>query len=101
MYKLGLILAVLALSATAAHAISRYDTKRLSCSRIQAILKSEGTAILRYPSPRNSSITLYDTYVARGGYCPTGGYSSSATVPASDTNACRVYRCNKKRGGGR
>lgn len=101
MNRIGLTLAVLAISATAAHAISRYDTNRLSCSRIQAILKSEGTAILRYPSPRNAQITLYDTYVAQGGYCRTGGYGSSVTVPASDTTSCQVYRCNKKRGGGR
>lgn len=101
MFKFGLILVVLAVSATTAHAISRYETKQLSCSRIQAILKSEGTAILRHRSPRNPDIVLYDTYVAKGGHCLTGGYSSSVTVPASDTKSCRVYRCNKKRGGGR
>lgn len=101
MVRFGLTLAVVAASASAAQAISRYETRQLSCSRIQAILKSEGTAILRHRSPSNPGLTLYDTYVARGGHCSTGGYSSLATVPASDTKSCRVYRCNKKRGGGR
>ncbi len=101
MFRIGLALAAFAASASTAHAISRHDTKQLSCSRIQAILNTEGTAILRHPSPRNPRLILYDTYVARGGYCQTGGYGSSATVPASDTKTCQVYRCNKKRGGGR
>jgi len=99
MLKLGIAVLALAVSASAAHAISRYDTPRLSCERIQSILKSEGTVILRYPSPRGAG-TLYDTYVANGSRCTSGGYGRLATVPAVDTKSCKVFQCNKRLGAG-
>ncbi len=90
------LLSVLALSfamAAPAHAISRYNSERLSCDRIHRIIDREGAAILRYQSRRNPSLTLYDRYVRHGGFCMAGEYAKYATVPAADTPACPVYRC--------
>lgn len=101
MRKIGTAVLVLVLSAPAAQALSRYEATSLSCSRIQALLQSEGPAILRYPSPRNPGLTLYDTYVAEGRSCRTSGRGRLATVPAADTKSCKVIRCIKRHGGGR
>jgi hypothetical protein len=86
-------------SAAAALTMSRYDTRQLSCNRIQAILKSEGTAVLRYPSPRNPGNIIYDTYSAKSGKCKTGGFGKRATVPAANTKSCKVFRCVRRQGG--
>lgn len=87
-----------------AHALSRYDTQSLTCGRIQTILKSENAAILRYPSPRISDLTLYDIYVSHGRYCDYGERARTAYVPASDTRQCKVKECmpvSEQDGGGR
>ena len=79
-----------------AHAISRYNTPSLNCSRIQAILQAENAAILRYPSPRISDLTLYDIYVSHGRYCDFGEYGNTAYVPARDTRQCKVIECKPR-----
>lgn len=101
MRSLGIAILVFILSAPAALALSRYETTQLSCSRIQTILQSGGPAILRYPSPRNPGLTIYDTYVAQDGVCTTGGRGKLSSVPAADTKSCKVVQCVRGRGGGR
>lgn len=84
---------VLVMTATSAHAISRYQSTSLSCSAIQANIAREGAVILRYKSERNPSLTLYDRYVKHGGFCSSGEYLKLEEVPARDTRQCLVYRC--------
>ncbi|MDA4846837.1 hypothetical protein [Hoeflea poritis] len=79
-----------------AHAISRYSTPTLTCDRIQQILRAENSAILRYPSPRISDLTLYDVYVSEGRFCAAGERGVTAYVPASDTRQCRVLECKER-----
>jgi hypothetical protein len=90
-----IILAAFALSLTAfeAQAISRYEIGNMSCGRVQAIVRADGAAILRYPSARNPSLTLYDRYVAHGGYCQANEEAAAAFVPTADTQSCRVLKC--------
>jgi hypothetical protein len=38
-------------------------------------------------------MTLYDRYVAHGGYCDVDEYAKLEVVPAADTNRCRVLKC--------
>ncbi len=92
MKKLLLAIGLLAVSVPAG-AVSRYSTPGLSCARVQAILESEGAAILRYPSRRNAQLTLYDIYAANTSYCPQNEIAKPATVPTSDNPRCRVRRC--------
>ncbi len=94
-----LILVLVAISVPA-HAVSRYATPRLSCARVQAILESEGAAILRYPSPRNSQLTLYDMYANSSRFCPDGEVARPASVPTSDNSQCRVRRCERRQSSG-
>ena len=92
------LLAALALSLVAfeAHAISRYDIAGMSCSRVQGIVRADGAAILRYPSPRNPSLTLYDRYVAHGGYCQIDEEAVASFVPTKDTASCPVLKCQPR-----
>ncbi|WP_245415142.1 hypothetical protein [Hoeflea marina] len=76
-----------------ASAISRIETLGQSCGAIKQTLAREGAAILRHPSPRNSSITLYDRYVSNRGSCTFGEVTQRASVPASDTASCPVLKC--------
>jgi len=94
---LGAVIVALSLPA---HAISRYDTRRLSCERVQAILESEGAAILRYPSPRSSQLTLYDLYAKNSRHCQSGEVARPAFVPTANNSRCQVRRCETRRHNG-
>lgn len=85
---LGLALSLLSIDA---QAISRYNTQSMSCARVQAVLRSEGAAILRWRS--NSGAPLYDRYVANGGYCDSDDVTRAASVPTADNRACLVLKC--------
>mgnify|MGYP003674875695 CR=1 FL=1 len=98
MTRFLLLLSLIVISAPA-NAINRYDTTGMSCSRIQSVLESEHSAILRYPSSRNPSLSLYDRYVSTSQYCGPGSRASIATVPSSDSKTCRVHKCSKFTGG--
>jgi hypothetical protein len=88
----GVLLAALALPA---NAIERVNTSKLSCLGVQTKLIQNGAAILRYPSKRNSSLTLYDRYVGDSRFCPTDQIGKWASVPAKDTGSCRVIACER------
>ncbi len=92
------LLAALALSLVAfeAHAISRYEISGMSCSRVQGIVRADGAAILRYPSPRNPSLRLYDRYVAHGGFCQIDEEAAPEYVPTADTGSCPVLKCRPR-----
>ena len=96
MKRMVLAICLLAVSMPA-QAINRYDTSGLTCQRIQTILQDEGSAILRYPSPRNSQLTLYDVYVMNPVFCQSGEHARSAFVPSSDNKRCRVRQCLQTR----
>ena len=95
------LLAALLLSATAANAISRHISTSLTCDRVQAIIRAEGAAIMRYQSRRNPGLTLYDRHVSNGAYCDTEKYPIATTIPTADTERCVVYRCVDRSGRGR
>ncbi len=86
--------------AVPAHSLSRYNTPGLTCERIQTILKTEGAAILRFPSARNAQLILYDIYVANPVFCQSGDIARSATIPSSDNRRCRVRLCQPYTSGG-
>ncbi len=76
-----------------ANAISRYDATSHDCIRIQTILRSEGAIVLRYPSPRDSKLTLYETYASDSGQCEYGQFAKPSWVPSQDKKRCRVRVC--------
>ena len=67
-----LLAVAMAIAAVApAQAVSRYSSLQLSCGEITAIVRREGAAIFRYPSPRRTGVTLYDRYVRNSSFCAT------------------------------
>ena len=93
--KAILIAACLCLVAADAQAISRYDPTRMSCNRVQSTVYANGAVILRYRSPRNRSLTLYDRYVASARFCDAGEVRARAYVPSADLDSCPVYKCKR------
>lgn len=85
---LGLALSLLSIDA---QAISRYNSQTMSCARVQAVLRSEGAAILSWRS--NTGAPLYDRYVANGGFCDSDDVTRRASVPTADNRACVVLKC--------
>ncbi|MCP4998229.1 MAG: hypothetical protein GY933_05580 [Hyphomicrobiales bacterium] len=74
-----------------AFAMNQYNINNMTCSQVQSTLKRDGQAQLRYTSPRNVSLTLYDRFVSGGNYCrPMIVY-----VPTRDTKKCKVRKCQK------
>lgn len=88
-----LITLLLAVSASQAYAIGKYNISGMTCGQVQAIIAREHAAILRYPSRRNPGLTLYDRYVSNGSYCATEEYAKYTTVPTRDDKTCPVYYC--------
>jgi hypothetical protein len=91
--SLSAILACVAI--VPAHAIDRINTSKASCATIQNTLLDDGAAILRYPSKRNPSLTLYDRYVGDSRYCPLDEIGKWTSVPTKDTRSCRVIACER------
>ena len=98
MRRLAIIVAALLLAGEAS-AISRYQTNSMSCARVQAALKSDGAAILRYPAPDNPSLQLFDRYVFDGRMCSPSQRAVTKSVPAADTARCAVRKCQRVSGG--
>jgi hypothetical protein len=80
-------------AAADASAINRYDIGLKTCAEVQSIIQSEGAAILRYRSPRNPSLPLYDRYVRDRSYCQSTEITERAGVPTIDGNYCPVRKC--------
>lgn len=76
-----------------AGATSRYSALNLTCSEINDIIRSEGAAIFRYPSPRRKGFTLYDRYVRNVQYCASHQSTEKVFIPSANAGKCLVQRC--------
>lgn len=86
-------IAMLALMATSASAISRYSALDHSCDDIQSIIDEQGAAIFRYPSPRRNGLTLYDRYVRNDMFCSSHQVTERVLIPSRDRSNCPVRHC--------
>ncbi|MFN3321129.1 MAG: hypothetical protein ACK4ZU_18880 [Allorhizobium sp.] len=91
--QLAIMTLATALLAQPAFAISRYNSTALTCDQVRQRVLNEGAVILRYPSSRVNSMTLYDRYVTRNAMCAPHEYAERAYVPARDTDRCPVLNC--------
>jgi hypothetical protein len=90
MKRTALVLASMLIAADAS-AISRYNIEKMSCDRVQAIIESEGAAILRYRG--RTGVTLYDRYVSSRRFCQSSETTETVGVPTADSRSCPVRRC--------
>lgn len=74
-----------------AQAISRYNSTSMSCERVQATVRSQGAAILRWTG--KSGAPRYGRFVANGSFCESGTRAQWSYVPSKDRSSCRVYEC--------
>jgi hypothetical protein len=88
------VAAGLSLLAAEAHAINRYTSTSMTCSKIKATIAREGAAIMQHRSPR-TGLPLYDRYVKNRLFCPGGQTTDRAYIPSSDLPACPVNRCEE------
>lgn len=93
--KIVLLALGLSLVAADAQAVSRYDPTRMSCGQVRASIAREGAVILRYRSPRNPNLPLFDRYVRGDRFCAAGEFADRASVPSADRRACPVLKCKK------
>jgi len=100
MRRLAILLPALLLAGEAL-AISRYQTTSMSCARVQAAVKNDGAAILRYTAPDNPSLQRYDRYVRDRSFCSSRQRADIKSVPAADTRNCPVRKCVRASGGNR
>lgn len=89
----GMVLASVG-AAGAQEPINRYDIQDMTCNQVQSILRQQGAAILRYPSPNGNGRILYDRYVDSPTICfAEQGHAVQRVVPTKDTNACPTLSC--------
>lgn len=91
--KTALTMLLLVLISSEALAIQRYTSTSMSCAKIQAAIRADGAAIMRYSS--KSGVPLYGRYVSDVRYCDRGQILDRESIPASDTRNCRVMRCRE------
>jgi hypothetical protein len=84
---------ILLSAAVPAEAVSRYSALQLSCGEITSIIRQEGSAIFRYPSPRRTGFTLYDRYVRHRGYCARHQSLEKVYIPSAGGEQCLVQHC--------
>jgi hypothetical protein len=96
MKRFFLALTALAIAVSPALAISRYNSKSMSCHAAQAAVQREGAVILRYPSDQVPGLELFDRYVANTAYCDADRYAKQEYIPTSDTKHCIVLVCAQR-----
>ncbi len=95
MFRLLMIALTATLLAGPAHAISRYQTMRMSCDAVQDALRYQGAAILRWQSKRTPGLPLYGRYVSDRRFCEMDEIAVWASVPTRDDRTCSVRKCER------
>ncbi len=85
--------AVFLLTASSAMAVTRYDVTNITCETVQALLHTEGEAILVYRSQGILGLPVYDRYVNGQQYCENDEVMRGAGVPTADMKYCPVKKC--------
>lgn len=93
--KTLLLALCLSMIAAEAQAISRYTTTGMSCRNVQAAVRKDGEAILRWTSKRVQGLPRYGRYVRGDQWCNIGEDAVAAFVPSADRQSCLVYECKR------
>jgi hypothetical protein len=88
-----LVASLVSLVATNAFAVSRYDITNITCQTVQALLQTEGAAILVYRSQGVLGLPIYDRYVTGQQFCENDEVMRGARVPTVDKKYCPVKKC--------
>ena len=83
----------IALIASQAHAISRYQSTGMSCDEVRSVISEEGAVILRWQSKTVANLPRFDRFVSDSRFCSSNEITAFASVPTSDSRACTVKKC--------
>jgi hypothetical protein len=92
MKRLSIAVLALLLVAGEALAITRRDVTNMTCEQIKAVLRAEGTAILRFRGSRIEGLTRWGLYVSDQAFCP-GLQTLVKRRLRSTTGTCYVSQC--------
>lgn len=81
------------LLASNASAQPRHDITNMTCAQVQALIATEGAAILTYSSRRILGLPIYDRYVGGQKECAAGEVAGLTGVPTADMRYCPVRKC--------
>lgn len=73
--------------AAPAFAQGRPDARSMSCEQVQSLILSNGAVVL------TTGQHTYDRYVANRSFCNREETPVMESLSTTDTNRCRVYRC--------
>ena len=91
MNRLLLTGALVLFAACGAQADPSINAAQLSCEKVQAAIRANGSVIVHYRSA--SGAKLYARYVSNQSSCDSRQTTVFATVPTADNRACRVKKC--------
>lgn len=77
----------------AAWAEPSVNAAQLSCDKVQAAIKANGSVIVHYRSTSGSGAKLYARHVSDSRFCDSRLTIVFASVPTADKKACRVRKC--------
>ncbi|MGE0282432.1 MAG: hypothetical protein AB7P20_17720 [Rhizobiaceae bacterium] len=83
----------IALMTSQAHAISRYQSMRMSCDEVRSVIREEGAVILRWQSKTVANLPRYERFVSDSRFCSSNEITVFSSVPTRDSRACTVKKC--------
>lgn len=91
--KVPIALAILVSLTGQGHAISRYQSMRMTCDEVRSTIREEGAVILRWQSKTVANLPRYDRFVSNSRFCSSNEITTFASVPTKDSRACTVKKC--------
>ncbi len=85
--------AALSIAASDAFAITNYNISGMTCAKVQALVQTDGAAILSYPSDSILGLPIYDRYVRSRQDCASDEVIRRTGVPTADKKYCPVSKC--------
>lgn len=98
MKKIMTAAAMVIISMGAAHALSGYNSTKLTCAQAQSAINAKGEAIRSYPSGNASGATLSARYVKDSSACSGSEFAQRSYIPTSDSKDCPVFTCAPTQG---
>ena len=92
MKRLSIAVLALLLGGGEALAATRHDVTNMNCEQIKSLLRSEGSAILRFPASEVAGLTRYGLFVSDRAVCPALQTRAKRRVRSTD-GSCFVPQC--------
>ena len=92
MRRLSMALLAVLLGGHEALAVTRRDVTNMNCEQIKALLRTDGSAILRFPASEVAGLKRYGLFVSDRAVCPALQSRAKRRVRSTD-GSCFVSQC--------